>query len=103
MKPIEQMNLAECLDAVRKGYIYHLKALADRIHDLTRWVPVSEKFPTAADADESGKVMIYRITTKHQRAMAKGLLDWYMVKSCHPDETWWMPLPKDPITSPEDK
>jgi hypothetical protein len=110
MKDIKDMNLAEAITALRdvdvitRGYQCNYEAieeLADRIHDLTRWIPVSEKFPTAADADESGKVMIYRITTKSQRASAKSLYDWGMVKTCHPDETWWMPLPKDPITPPE--
>ena len=56
MKPISEMNLAECLEAL---HLYALNAetpytemhqLADRIHDLTRWIPVSERFPYEADA-----------------------------------------------------
>jgi hypothetical protein len=59
MKPIKDMNLAECIDALRDSsefytnpnYAYpsYVKTLADRIHDLTRWIPVSERMPTKED------------------------------------------------------
>jgi hypothetical protein len=58
MKPIDQMALAECLDEfVEQRQLYRFlpsvwrQALADRIHDLTRWVPVSERMPTGEDGD----------------------------------------------------
>jgi hypothetical protein len=50
MKDINQMNLAGCLDALRAfGHSEEIDTpldLADRIHDLTRWIPVSERMPT---------------------------------------------------------
>jgi hypothetical protein len=48
MKPIDQMTLAECLNELRARPRYN-RLLADRIHDLTRWIPVSERMPTGAD------------------------------------------------------
>jgi hypothetical protein len=58
MKPINQMTLAECLSEMRKYVMYDYDkdktlsrdiALADRLHDLTRWIPVSERMPTKED------------------------------------------------------
>ena len=55
MKPISEMTLAECLEAIRRfnpfsDKIDHdLLLLADRIHELTRWIPVSERMPTEGD------------------------------------------------------
>ena len=61
MKDINQMNLAGCLDALRAfGHSEEIDTpldLADRIHDLTRWIPVSERMPTKEDADEQGYVL----------------------------------------------
>ena len=61
MKPIDEMTLAECLALLRKermrivmenGKVYHGMVdhqhrieIADRIHDLTRWIPVEERMP----------------------------------------------------------
>jgi hypothetical protein len=68
MKDIKDMNLAECIEALRdvdvitRGYQCNYDAieeLADRIHELTRWIPVSERMPTEKDADTRGKVMWY--------------------------------------------
>jgi hypothetical protein len=68
MKPISEMNLAECLEALRDSsefytnpnYAYpsYVKTLADRIHDLTRWMPVSERMPTHEDGGEWRRVLI---------------------------------------------
>jgi hypothetical protein len=54
MKPIDQMTLTECLEALRELDPYSNMppiciAVADRIHDLTRWIPVSERMPTIED------------------------------------------------------
>ena len=55
MKEIKDMNLAECIEALRdvdvitRGYQCNYEAieeLADRIHELTRWISVSERMPT---------------------------------------------------------
>ena len=61
MKPINEMTLAECLEALRTvekfDYDFYKtqlrnNLLADRIHDLTRWIPVQERLPTFEDADK---------------------------------------------------
>ena len=60
MKPIDQMTLAEVLGHLRFSNFYdelsventcNMQAdVADRIHDLTRWIPVSERMPTVEDS-----------------------------------------------------
>jgi hypothetical protein len=58
MKDIKDMNLTECIDALRdqtKGDVWGMGhrdiiELTDRIEELTRWIPVSERFPYEADA-----------------------------------------------------
>jgi hypothetical protein len=58
MKPINEMSLAECLADIRKGNYLGRYELADRIHDLTRWIPVSERLPDMEDGEIfTGKVM----------------------------------------------
>ena len=77
MKLIEQMNLAECIEALhsdmeievfdgagewRLSYT-RLANVADRIHDLTRWIPVSERMPTKEDGDSMGLVFVWHDTS----------------------------------------
>jgi len=77
MKPIDQMTLTECLRAGRnlsdtvksivlesenrhatyEDYLQVSCLLADRIHELTRWIPVSERMPTEEDGDRYGLVL----------------------------------------------
>jgi hypothetical protein len=54
MKDIKDMNLAECIEALRdvevitRGYQCNYDAieeLADRIHDLTRWNNIDDSLP----------------------------------------------------------
>jgi hypothetical protein len=60
MKPISEMNLAEladALDALRPTHSLN-GLVQDRLrelHEQTRWIPVSERMPTEADADRNGK------------------------------------------------
>ena len=53
MKPIEEMNLAECLEEVELlNGVYEYDGptrLALRINELTRWIPVEERLPTEED------------------------------------------------------
>lgn len=68
MKPISEMSLQECLEVLQDDesffknppYVYHAydKAIARRISDLTRWIPVGERLPTKKDADEDGNVLV---------------------------------------------
>jgi hypothetical protein len=64
MKPIDQMTLPECLEVLQSaegdafvGMRLNISALADRIHELTRWIPVSERMPTEEDGDRYGLVL----------------------------------------------
>lgn len=76
MKPINEMSLSECLESffecleaqrdgewqwtgIRELTAIRLSQLSDRIHDLTRWIPISERMPTKEDADESGYVLVH--------------------------------------------
>lgn len=77
MKAIKDMNLAECIDRLRElpngtvddanvavmfpgvPWIFDVaEELAGRIHELTRWIPVSERLPTKADANFHDEVMV---------------------------------------------
>lgn len=62
-----------------------------------KWVSVADRLPTEKDADECGKVLLYRKMNKEQQAQAKSIHDWYMVKHCD-SNTFWQPLPTPPTT-----
>jgi hypothetical protein len=54
MKPIDKMTLPEVKEEIEK-YAFvidnsRLYSLLDQLDDLTRWIPVSERFPYEADA-----------------------------------------------------
>ena len=58
MKPIEQMTLAECLERLKTANVWgDLVHISNRIHDITRWIPVSERMPT-----ENGYYRIWDIS-----------------------------------------
>jgi hypothetical protein len=77
MKEIKDMNLAECINRLRElpdgtiedqfdmrdlPWIFDVaEELADRIHDLTRWISVEERLPTREDADAEGYVWVSAI------------------------------------------
>jgi hypothetical protein len=62
--PISEWTLKECINALKRmdadlleyGYAIYI---ADRIHDLTRWIPVSERMPTEADYSEAGQIHLW--------------------------------------------
>jgi hypothetical protein len=63
MKEIKDMNLAELANALQR---YEFDMLNDQVasrlrelHDLTRWIPVSERMPSEEDLNELGFVAIY--------------------------------------------
>lgn len=76
------------------------KDLFDRIEQIVNerdgWIRLEDRLPTAADADENGKVMIYRKMNDSQNAMSKSIHDWLFLKHCDPKETYWQPLPSPP-------
>ena len=67
MKPINEMNLSDLADYFDSEYSVYgidLEYCADRLrqlHELTRWIPVSERLPTEADADENGEIYIWSV------------------------------------------
>jgi hypothetical protein len=62
------------------------------------WISVNDRLPTLFDADENGKVLIYRSVNEEQKALSKSIHDWSMVKYCD-SNTYWMPLPSPPTVT----
>lgn len=60
-----------------------------------KWISVKDRLPTIDDADENGKVLVYRFNNSSQSSMNKSIYDWKMCK--HLDESsFWIRLPKPP-------
>jgi hypothetical protein len=59
------------------------------------WVRVGERLPTKEDADENGKVLLYRNMNDSQKSLSKSIHDYFMVKNCDKD-SFWRPLPSPP-------
>jgi hypothetical protein len=64
MKDIEDMNLLELADDLTtlpscsvRPYVLDTIDRLRVLHELTRWIPVSERMPTIEDADERGNVL----------------------------------------------
>jgi hypothetical protein len=58
--------------------------------NVNNWIPVSDRLPTAEDADEFGNVLILRENTR------KLINRFDMVRFCHKETTMWQSLPKLP-------
>ncbi len=59
------------------------------------WISVEDRLPTENDADENGKVLIWREMNEGQKPLSKSIFDWFMVKNCD-KSSYWKPLPKPP-------
>jgi len=65
MRPISFCkNASDCVGALREMNELDVQCgrhliLADRIHDLTRWIPVSERMPTEGDYSEAGQIHLW--------------------------------------------
>jgi hypothetical protein len=92
MKPIDKMNLAECLESMRDWRNkYHgdeaidliadekLDELADRISELTRWIPVSERMPTEEDGGLNNRVLVLEVEKQYPRNKYLELVDWFEI------------------------
>ena len=84
MKPINEMNLSECLVAIRELENHEIRMgwhgqLADRIHELTRWIPVSERLPTEEDGDEHGHVLVSEVERESPNRRYEQVLHWDLV------------------------
>jgi hypothetical protein len=92
MKEISEYTLKECLEEVEMlhgGYGFRdPEKLADRIHKLTRWIPVEEQMPTQEDKD-----VLAWYATKYPFAV---LVNWYEFPMNNRSVTHWQR-----ITSPE--
>ena len=69
---------------------------ADRIMELNQWVPTSERMPERSDADEKGKVLVFRKLNESQAFQEKSILPYEFLKHCEKDSTYWQPLPPAP-------
>jgi hypothetical protein len=72
MKPIGQMNLAECISVVRQLTPDELELdfqwrVGARIEKLTQWIPVEEQLPTEEDGDGNGYVEFWNTRFKMSR------------------------------------
>ena len=59
------------------------------------WISVEERLPTVDDADENGKVLVYRTVNESQKSIAKSIYDWNFAKYLDKG-SYWMPLPSPP-------
>lgn len=59
------------------------------------WIKLFDQTPKKEDVGE--KVLLFRIMNEIQKSTQKTIHDTDMVKHCDPNETWWLPLPNDPI------
>jgi hypothetical protein len=96
MKDIRHMNLAELANKLcdlHEGDTVGLLRIADRmdkIHDLTRWIPVEERMPTQEDKD-----VLAWYATEYPFAV---LVNWYEFPMNNRSVTHWKR-----ITPPEGK
>lgn len=60
-----------------------------------QWVSVKERLPTIHDADENGKVLVYRNVNDSQKSLSKSIYDWHFTKHLD-DDSYWMRLPEPP-------
>lgn len=90
MKPINEMSIQECLDTLRHSDTPLADAyeVADRIHDLTRWIPVEERLPAKEDGDENGRVLVCSIDLRYDtRYYESWVFDMVSVEG----GTQWLP------------
>jgi hypothetical protein len=92
MKEISEYTLKECLEEIEMlhgGYGFRdPEKLADRIHELTRWISVEERMPTQEDKD-----VLAWYATEYPFAV---LVNWYEFPMNNRSVTHWQR-----ITSPE--
>jgi len=89
----KQNNTEQNLDLIAFGYKAGFKAKAP----VSEWVKVEDGLPTEKDADENGKVLVWREMNDSQKSLSKSVFDYWMVKNCD-SSTFWMPLPTPPTT-----
>lgn len=63
--------------------------------ESSEWISVEDRLPTEKDADENGKVLIWREVNDGQKSLSKSIFDWWMVIKCD-KSSYWKPLPQPP-------
>jgi hypothetical protein len=77
MKPINEYTLQDCLNSILKAdMILHRHELANRIRELTRWIPVEERLPTEADADQHGYVLVRDADNESSGETYHSMVQW---------------------------
>ena len=104
MKPINEMTLAECLEALRTvekfDYDFYKtqlrnNLLADRIHDLTRWIPVGERLPEKDEPVLAFGIKANELYDEDEEA-SFGLVTWNSVDISYcPDSCYYSVWYKD--------
>jgi hypothetical protein len=92
-------------DSEFEDRIDDLQEIEDSLGDTSKsldpqqgWISVKERLPKLEDADENGKVLLYRKLNEDQKSLSVSIHDWSMVKHC--DEfAFWMNLPPKPTTN----
>ncbi len=98
---MEYRDLKEAYRADKQIYwhdnmVDYINWLEDKIIDSqTNWISVEDRLPTEKDADENGKVLVWREMNEGQAGLTKSILDWNMVKYCDKG-SFWQPLPTPP-------
>ena len=98
------MNHKEALQNILKWSAHFPEAMnedliaaTEALQSESEWISVEDRLPTKEDADENGKVLVWREVESTQTLMSKSIYDYMMCK--HLDKTsFWMPLPQRPKT-----
>lgn len=62
----------------------------------SQWISVEDRLPTKEDADENGKILVWREVESTQALMSKSIYDYTMAKYLD-KSSFWQPLPNPPI------
>ena len=100
MKPISEMTLSQIAYEITgdayiceyAGNVLNNSAIASRlrtIHDLTRWIPVSERMPTEGDGDSRGLVFVWHDTTNPKMKGHGYVAHWHWVSANDEGITHW--------------
>lgn len=65
------------------------------VDSIVMWRSVEDELPTEVDADENGKVLVWREVNESQKSLEKSIYDWSMVKHLSKGSKW-ITLPKLP-------
>jgi hypothetical protein len=89
----------EQLDNVTRRNIDEIRAAFIAGYEADKWIRVEDELPTKEDADENGKLLVWREMNPDQKAIEKSIMDWSMLRYCDKETTHWQPLPSPPKTT----